>query len=65
MVDGKLVCVADGRGEDSRSGQTRRDSLATTDARERAYAVADWEAENSWRGQDWVKANRPAHFGNG
>jgi hypothetical protein len=63
MVDGKLVCVADGRGEDSRSGQARRDSLATTDARDAAYAEADWEAENRWRGQDWMRVNRPAHFG--
>jgi hypothetical protein len=64
MVDGKLVCVADGRGEDSRSGQASRDG-AIVDARMAAYDEANWEAENAWRGQDWFKPNRPAHFGSG
>jgi len=48
-VKGKLVCVPN----------NHADARSMMDAREAAYRLTDWEAENAWRGKDWLDNNRP------
>jgi hypothetical protein len=54
MVDGELQCVPN----------EHADALPLMDV-QTAYALTDWEAENAWRGREWLAANRPKHFPRG
>lgn len=57
-IDGRgLVCVPDTPRQD--------DSASMFDERDAAYQMTDWEAENAWRGREWLAANRPTHFPRG
>jgi hypothetical protein len=50
---GDLVCRPVGR----------QDAQSVHDAIQAAYDESDWYSANAWKGADWIKENRPAHFG--